>query len=186
MPNSSSIILAFVGMPGAGKSEAAAYLRSKQIPFVRFGDLTEKRIQEKGLPLTPENEQLVRETIRKDEGMIAYAQYAKPTLEALSSANHLVGIDGLYSWEEYLYLQSIFPSLVVVHVFAEKKIRYGRLSIRPVRPFTKEEAQIRDKSEIENLNKGGPIAMADYLINNSTSLEELHTQLDMLLEKLHI
>jgi dephospho-CoA kinase len=36
-----------------------------------------------------------------------------------------------------------------------------------------EEAASRDKSEIESINKGGPIAMADFTILNETSLEEL-------------
>jgi dephospho-CoA kinase len=35
------IILAFVGMPGAGKTEASAYLKKKGIPILRFGDLTD-------------------------------------------------------------------------------------------------------------------------------------------------
>jgi hypothetical protein len=36
----------------------------------------------------------------------------------------------------------------------------------------------RDWSEIENLEKGGPIAIADYFIINDGSLEQLHQRID--------
>ena len=36
-----------------------------------------------------------------------------------------------------------------------------------------EEAAGRDRAEVENINKGGPIAMADYTIINESSLEDL-------------
>jgi dephospho-CoA kinase len=39
--------------------------------------------------------------------------------------------------------------------------------------LTVQEAAGRDKSEIENINKGGPIAIADFTIVNEASLEEL-------------
>ena len=51
--------------------------------------------------------------------------------------------------------------------------RYARLSKRKVRPLNTEEAAGRDKAEIENVNKGGPIAMADFTILNELSLESL-------------
>jgi dephospho-CoA kinase len=38
------------------------------------------------------------------------------------------------------------------------------------------EASSRDKSEIENLNKGGPIAMADYTVTNESDLDDLRRQ----------
>ena len=47
---------------------------------------------------------------------------------------------------------------------------------RPERPLTLEEAISRDKEEIENTNKGGPIAMADFTIINESSLENLRKE----------
>jgi dephospho-CoA kinase len=182
----SSVIIAFVGMPGSGKSEAVRFLEQKFFKSVRFGDLTEKKLQEQHMPLTPENEQLVREQLRKELGMDAYAKQNEQKIKDLLEGNPVVIIDGLYSWEEYRYLKVHFPQLVLVHVYAEAAIRYQRLVNRPVRPFSLEKAKIRDVAEIENLNKGGPIAIADFLVVNNTTVGDLYNQIDMLLQRLGI
>ena len=64
------------------------------------------------------------------------------------------------------------------------KTRYARLAERQHRPLTLEEASSRDKSEIENLNKGGPISLADFTIINESTVEELRKQTEMILEYL--
>ena len=46
------------------------------------------------------------------------------------------------------------------------------------RPMQPHEVDQRDWSEIENLEKGGPIAIADYFIINDSSLEQLHQKID--------
>lgn len=182
----SKVILAFVGMPGAGKTEAADYLeQKKQIPFVRFGEITDKGVQSLGLPLTPENERMFRENIRRELGMAAYALKAKPKIDELLKNNDVITIDGLYSWEEYTFLKKEFPGLMLVHVFAKPFLRYQRLSSRKVRPIPYGECYKRDVAELEELNKGGPIAIADYLIeNNDEDLTVLHGKLDTLLARL--
>lgn len=183
----SKTILAFVGMPGSGKSEAAAYLQKKGIPFIRFGQATDDGLKEMDLPVTPENEKMFREKIRKELGMAAYAIKAAPAIDKLLNESNLVVIDGLYSWEEYIYLKQKHPYLILIHVFAEAAKRYDRLSKRSIRPIPMGESYKRDVDEIENLDKGGPIAMADYLIENNTDSEEdLYKNLDNLLERLKI
>lgn len=177
-------ILAIVGMPGAGKSEVVSYLEKKGIPFVRFGEVTDEGLREKGLAVTPQNEQEFRETLRRELGMHAYAIKTEPKINELLKSNDTIAIDGLRSWEEYTYLQEKFPNLVVINVYAEPKVRYERLSKRQVRSFTPDEARARDIAEIVNLHMGGPIAVADYLIENHSDLPSLHAQIDALLKKL--
>lgn len=178
-------ILAIVGMPGAGKTEAVTYLRdAKKMPYVRFGELTDEGVKTLGLPLTPENERFVREKLRAEFGMAAYAIKLKPKIDALLEGHDTIAVDGLYSWEEYTYLSKKYQGLVLVHIFAERAIRYERLAHRTVRPFSERECLTRDFTEIEKLNKGGPIAMADYLIHNSGTREDLHRGLDWLLARI--
>lgn len=175
------MIIALVGMPGAGKSVASAHLKDKGYPILRFGDQTDIGLKEQGLPLTPENEKKYRETLRAELGMKAYAVKIEPRiLEALKSATTVV-LDGLYSWEEYTYLKSQFPDLVLLAIYATPKLRYQRLSTREIRPLTADQARQRDIAELENLNKGGPIAFADYLITNNASKDELSSQIDQAL-----
>ena len=102
--------------------------------------------------------------------------YAKLNLAKIDSALKLsdVVIDGLYSWEEYTFLKAYYgENFYVVAIWASPKIRYQRLMVRPERCLTLEEAISRDRAEIENINKGGPIAMADFIIINESSLEDM-------------
>lgn len=180
------LLLAFVGMPGAGKSGASQYLSEKGIPFIRFGKFTDEEVARRGLPLTPENERLVRENLRATLGMAAYAIKAKPKIEALLAENKTIVLDGLYSWEEYTFLKQAFPSLIVIHIYTEAAKRYERLAKRTVRPFSKEEARSRDIAEIEQLHKGGPIAIADYLLENNEDSQSLYQKIDQLLTRLGV
>jgi dephospho-CoA kinase len=50
------------------------------------------------------------------------------------------------------------------------------------RSFTKEEARARDFAEIENIEKAGPIAMADYTIINIGSVEQMKIELNKILQ----
>ena len=181
------IILAFVGMPGAGKTEASAYLKKKGIPILRFGDLTDEGVREMGLPLKQENEKLFREKMRREFGMGAYAIKSKPKIDNLLKDYDIIILDGLYSWEEYTYLINQFYKLILINIFAEPTIRYERLSKRPIRPLLLTEGRNRDIAELEKLNKGGPIAIADYSIeNNSDDTGDLYKKLDNLIIRLGI
>lgn len=180
------VLLAIVGMPGSGKSSAVQYLTDKGFPSVRFGDITEEGLREKGLPITPENEQDFREKIRSELGMAAYAIKSLPKIEKLLLEYNVIVIDGLYSFAEYKHLKEKFQNLILIHIYAEPSIRYKRLMERSVRPFTKEQARARDIAEIEALDKGGAIAIADYLVLNNGDIASLHKELDSALEKIGI
>lgn len=180
-------IIAIVGMPGAGKSEAVAYLKQLEIPFIRFGQLTDETVAELGLELTPQNERIARESLRKEFGMSAYAVKAKPKIDVLLKEHSTIALDGLYSWEEYVFLKKAYSQLILIHVFAEPNVRYKRLAERKIRPVPVDYSKERDLMEIEKLNKGGPIAIADYMVeNNSSDIRNLHKQLDHLLKRLDI
>jgi len=47
-----------------------------------------------------------------------------------------------------------------------------------IRPLSSQEVDSRDKSEIENLHKAGPIAIADFTINNEGNLNDLKNTID--------
>jgi dephospho-CoA kinase len=166
-------VVAIVGMPGAGKSEVSRIFEQNGYVRIRFGDITDEEIARRGLLLNEANERHVREQLRQEHGMAAYAILNLPKIEAALKKSNVV-IDGLYSWEEYLFLKSrCLDNLYVVAVWASPGTRYRHLSSRGKRPLSVEEAAARDKAEIENVNKGGPIAMADFTITNESSLDDL-------------
>jgi dephospho-CoA kinase len=169
-------VVALVGMPGSGKSEVAKVFASNGYKTVRFGDVTDDEVKKRGLELNEKNEKSVREEMRALHGMAAYAVLNMPRIQtALKSSN--VVLDGLYSWEEYKYLvQELDKKFEIIAVWAPPQLRYSRLKQRKIRPLSLEQAKARDFAEIENVNKGGPIAMADYTIKNDSTLESLVAQ----------
>lgn len=173
--------MAIVGMAGSGKSEVARTLEAQGFTKVRFGDTTDEELKRRGLETNEETERHVRQQLREELGMAAYAQLNMPRIDrSLRSSN--VVIDGLYSWEEYLLLKEYYGGrLLMVAVWASPATRYARLAVRPVRPLTLEQAASRDRSELESINKGGPIAMADFTIANETSLERLREETERVL-----
>jgi dephospho-CoA kinase len=177
-------VVAVVGMTGSGKSEAAGFFRAGGYKIVRFGDITDEAVKKQGLPLNEESERPVRESIRKQHGMAAYAKLSIPRIDEVLKTSNVV-VDGLYSWEEYLYLKEYYRDrFFVVAVWSSPQDRYGRLTSRKVRPLSLEEAIGRDRAEIENLNKGGPIAMADFTILNNASLGDLKKHVERIIARL--
>ena len=166
-------IVSIVGMAGAGKSEVAKLFQEAGFAKIRFGDVTDQEIKKRGLELNEANERYIRELLRQEQGMAAYAKLNLPTIDSVLKSSNVV-IDGLYSWEEYTFLKNYYGvGLYLVAVWASPAARYARLMDRPVRRLTLEEASSRDRAEIENVNKAGPIAMADFTIINEASLKEL-------------
>ncbi len=165
-------MVSIVGMAGAGKSEVSRVFERNGYTRIRFGEVTDEEIKKRGLEPNENNERMVRELLR-GEGRDVYARLNRPRIErALANSN--VVIDGLYSWEEYTYLKGLYgEDLYLVAVWASPKTRHMRLSKRSQRRLTLEQAASRDKTELENLAKGGPIAMADFTIVNESSREEL-------------
>jgi dephospho-CoA kinase len=178
-------VVAIVGMAGSGKSEVAKIFEQKGYSRIRFGDITDIEIRKRNLEVNEANERRFRELLRKELGMAAYAILNQPRIDTALQKSDVVA-DGLYSWEEYLSFKSYYSSqFFVVAVYSSPGTRYSRLTERILRPLTNQEAASRDKSEIENLNKGGPIAMADYTIVNENNLDYLKVQTELILEKLN-
>jgi len=169
-------VVSIVGMTGAGKSEVARVFEASGFTRIRFGDVTDEEIEKRGLAPNEENERYVREVLRKQHGMSAYARLNLPRIDSALKHSDVV-IDGLYSWEEYTFLKGYYgEDFYVIAVWASPRTRYARLSTRLNRCLTLEAAASRDRAEIENINKGGPIAMSDFTIINESSLENLETE----------
>jgi len=187
-------LICVAGMPGAGKSVLSDYFVKKGHKFVRFGQITLDIVKKKGLKLNEKNERKIREGLRKKYGMAAYAILNYPKFNKLLKEGNVVA-DGLYSWSEYKYLKKKFGKrMIVIAVYAPPKIRHIRLSTRKMpksdkdlrhRPFSIKEAEKRDYAEIEKLEKGGPIAMANYTLMNTSSLSSFIRQIANLYKEIY-
>ncbi len=176
-------IVATVGMCGSGKSVAGERLEKRGFAKVYFGGLTIDEVKRRGLEVNEKNERAVREELRRTHGMGAFAILSLPKIDAYLAAGKRVLIDGLYSFSEYKILKDKFgDNLLVLAVFTPRGLRYERLAHREERPLSMAEAVSRDFSEIENIEKGGPIALADYTIVNDGTTEELIRELDRIMK----
>lgn len=171
-------IIAVIGMCGSGKSEVVKFFEGHGYKKVYFGGVVMDEIKRLGLEVNEANERMTRENLRKEFGMGAMAVKSLNKIEEFYMTGNVV-IESLYSWDEYKIVKDKFGgSFKLLTVYTTKSLRYERLANRPVRPLTEEEACSRDYSEIEKLDKGGPIAFTDYLVINDGTLEELNKKLN--------
>ena len=177
-------VIAIVGMCGSGKSIASDMLVEKGYEKVYFGGVNMEKLQENNLEVTPENEKMMREKLRAELGMGAFAKILLPRIKEYAKSKNVV-LDGLYSWDEYEIIDAdLGDALKVIAIVADKELRYSRLKDREIRPLTKEEAKARDLAEIENIRKAPPIAYADYYVLNNGTLEEYRDRLEEIIKEL--
>lgn len=182
-------LLVIVGMAGSGKGTVTDYLASKGIPKIYFGGMVYEEVEKRGLDIV-QHEREVREDMRAKEGLDVLAKRASAKAdEYFASGQEVVVFDGLYSWSEYKYIEQKYgEDAIFIAIFTPKAIRYQRASNRQEshRSYTVADIKKRDYEEIEGIEKGGPIAMADYTLVNTNTPQELLSELDALLENLGI
>ena len=176
--------VAVVGMCGSGKSVLCDYFCALGWQKVYFGGVTMSQLKKAGQEVNEANERKMREDLRKQYGMGAFAILLKEEiLQKLETSN--VVLDGLYSWSEYLILKELLgDNLILLAIVTNCGIRKQRLANRPIRPLSAEDVDKRDKAEIENSEKGGPIAKADFYITNNGTEQELKAQFDVFMQLL--
>lgn len=177
-------IAALVGMCGSGKSVVCEMFVEKGWNRIYFGQVTMDELKNRGLEKNEKNERMIREELRRDHGPAAFAKLLLPSIEKAAEEGNTI-LDGLYSWSEYKCLKQHFgDDITVVAVITDRALRYERLTTRVIRPLTNEEAESRDYAEIENLEKGGPISIADRFIFNNGDVNLLKSQIDELIADL--
>lgn len=181
-------MLALVGMSGSGKSVAVDYLTDKGYPKIYFGGMIYKEMEKRGIVRTEdgESEKEFREMIRETEGKDwVVRQVIGEAKDLIAAGQKRIILDGVYSWTEYKTLKHEFPTcLTFVAIVVDKKLRYARVAERTDRAFDITAIRERDRSEIENLEKGGPIAAADYYVLNNGTVEEMQARLDAILKEI--
>ncbi|MEK7070507.1 MAG: nucleoside monophosphate kinase [Patescibacteria group bacterium] len=172
-------IIAIVGLSGSGKTDAGEYFHKEmKLPVISFGKIINDYVDEHHLEHSNAVHQKLRVDFRKKHGMKAMALINKENIEKALKKNMIVVVDGLYSWEEYLYLREVFPEVKIylLALYAEKKLRYQRISKRNYRSELSGEE--RDMLELVDTNKGNPIAFADFIVKNNFSLQDFHDKLE--------
>ncbi|GAB4219045.1 MAG: hypothetical protein Fur009_3210 [Candidatus Microgenomates bacterium] len=171
-------IIAIVGLPGAGKTDAAKYFEEKGLPVISFGKVINEYIEKNNLPHIEEIHKKIRTQLREKYGMAALAIMNEEKIKKLLKNNMILVIDGLRSWEEYLYLKKALSDVKIylLSIYADKQLRWNRLLKRKER--NKLYGEKRDLDELIGINMAPTIAYADYLVKNNFAIEDFHDKLE--------
>ncbi len=178
-------IIVLTGLPASGKSTAAKYFEKKGLPVIRFGQIINEMVDKQGKPHIEEVHKKLRIQIRRKYGLEAMAVLNKDKINQALKESNIVVIEGLRSWEEYEFLRKHFSDarIFLVHIFADKELRYKRLRQRKYR--NKLGGIERDKNEVFDTNMGPTLALADFVIKNNFSLDDFHSKLEELYRRVY-
>jgi dephospho-CoA kinase len=182
------IVIAVVGLTGSGKSEAVSRFVERGFTRFAYSDAIYEELERLGFDRNTHDEsvhQTFRENLRKEFGMGVAADRIMPRVEQAVAGGENVVIESLYSWSEYKITKNRFgDQFRVLAVYSPPDLRYTRLVERAIRPLDQETAHSRDYAEIENIEKAGPIAMADWTIQNIGTKYEFLNEVDFLISKI--
>lgn len=182
-----NIIVAVVGLCGAGKTEATQVFIDNKFERVYFGDITFEEMKKRNMEINPENERKIREEIRRESNndMAIYAKKSEPKIKNFYESGKNVIVESMYSWSEYKFLKGIYKdNFKLLAIVTDRDLRASRLKNRPFRPLTDEQVTTRDYTEIENIEKAGPIAIADHFIVNNDDMNSLTKQVQNYIDEL--
>ncbi|KKQ23613.1 MAG: Adenylate kinase [Candidatus Roizmanbacteria bacterium GW2011_GWC2_37_13] len=171
-------IIAIVGLPGVGKTDATDFFKKQGIPSISFGQIINEYIEKNHLPHIEKTHKKVRLELRQKHGMAALAIMNEGKIKKALNDNMIVVIDGVRSWQEYLHLKKTFPEVKIylLAIHADKHLRWSRSIKRSHR--NKLYGEDRDLDELIGINMAPTIAYADFLVKNNFSLQDFHDKLE--------
>lgn len=171
-------IIAIVGLPGSGKSEAAAFFEKKGLTVVKFGAIVNDYVTKGNLNHSEEIHKKIREDFRSKYGMAAMAILNKQAIDNALNSSLIVVIDGMRSFEEYSYLKDKYKevNVFIIALFANRDLRIKRIEKRGER--SKLSGRERDINETLGLNMGSTIALSDFTILNNETIADLYHNLE--------
>ena len=181
-------IIAFVGMPASGKSEAAKVAKEMNIPVVTMGDVIRKEVELRGAD--PADGGKIADELRKTEGMDAIAKRCMILIEEKMKENpsEIFVIDGVRGIAEVDYFkQHLGEGFILVSIAIDSPIeeRFDRIVTRKREDDmnTIDALKVRDAREI-SWGMGEAIAASDRIIENTTTLDEYQKNIRVLFEEM--
>ena len=179
-------VVAFTGMPGAGKSEAVEEARRRGLPVVSMGDFVRAEVRAQNLEPTDENVGRVATAMRKQHGADHWAQRTADRIEQEWKDRPLVVIDGVRTLIEVeTFRKRLGSSFHLVAIDAPFEVRADRLRARGRSDDAKEKTLVEKRDERERAwGIEQAIASADTHIVNTPPLSDFRQRIDRLFEDL--
>lgn len=164
-------IIAFVGMPASGKSEAARIASKMGIPVVNMGDVIRKEVLSRGLEPTDSNTGMVATDLRKCEGMDAVAK--RCIYQIREKGSELVVVDGVRGIAEVeCFRQEFGKGFILISIYTPIEVRFSRIQKRGRSDDMSSIDGLRHRDERElGWGMGEAIEASSIEIENNFSLE---------------
>lgn len=176
-------VIATVGLPGSGKSEAATVAEELDIPVVTMGDVIRAECRARGLD-PAEHHGAIAKALREENGLDAIAARSLPMIEDALAENETVLVDGIRSDVEVERFEQAFgDDFTLVSIDAPFEVRRERIESRG-RDMSADEGGegVRERDERElGFGMGKAMERADVTIENVGTLEEFHEKIRRLL-----
>lgn len=170
------LIVCLTGMPGAGKSTVASFLKEKGFTTVTMGDAVREEAKRQGFEPSDANLGKLMLKLRQDLGQGAVSHLVLGKLERDGNTGNVI-IDGIRSIPEVEVLKKVgHVKLLAIHASQDTRFRHLMDRGRSDAPASSGEFAGRDKREL-SVGISEAIALADETIsNNDLTLEQLKQQ----------
>lgn len=180
------IIIGLVGTLASGKGAVKEYLiNNHEAKGCKFSDIFRDVLNRLNIPITRDNLQKVSTSLRSNFGEDLLSKTIISDVGKIDSK--IVIVDGIRRFTDMNNLKNL-PNFFILAVDADSKLRYERMKARnenegdsskTYEDFLKDENAEADRQIPE------VIKTADFLIENNGTLEDLHRQIDKIIEKIN-
>jgi len=178
------MIFGFIGQMASGKGTAVEYLKTKySASTYRFSSILKDILERLYLDLNRENYHTISQIIRQNFGEDIMSSVMVSDIE--KDNNNLIAIDGVRRPDDVVKLKKM-PGFMLVYIFSDIEKRYERITKRT----EKADDQTKTLEEFKKDHEGEPESKIEEIareaketIDNNGTVEELHMQLDVLVQK---
>ncbi len=179
-------IIAFVGMPASGKSEASNVVREMGIDVINMGDVIREEVSRRGLEPTDANTGAVANDLRDKEGMNAVAIRCIPKIR--KTGDEIVVVDGVRGIAEVrLFKEEFGDEFSLIFLDTPLEIRFERVMGRGRSDDDMKSPDDLKRRDDRELKWGLPEAIeaANITIENTSTIPDFRDKIKDALENLN-
>jgi dephospho-CoA kinase len=176
-------VFGFVGLPGSGKSEAAAVARDLGIPVVVMGDVIREECRRRGLDPAEDHGE-VATALREEGGPAAIAERTLPHVREHLADNDAVVVEGIRSdVEADRFAEAFGDAFELVAIEAPYELRERRVADRGRDNVGDDGESLRERDDRERgFGMGDAMADAEVTVPNTDSLAAFRERVADILE----
>lgn len=181
------MIIGLTGKNASGKGEVAAYLKTRGFTYYSLSDVLREELKRRRKPITRNNLIFLGNKLRDENGPSVLAD---KILKRIEDDHHYV-VDSFRNPEEVKAFRRSARDFRLVAVEASPKTRFDRMHLRnreadarTYKEFITQEKRELSSAEPTKQNLHATAALADEMIPNNGTVDQLHAKLSRLFSKM--